>query len=137
MAEYPPVATLAVEPYYSRHVAAMTAEELHSKADIARQLAWRDQRIAALKDNFDAALAERDRLAAERDRLRDRVERLAAEADRAARDAVGIAADLVRCVGPDDLPRKWSDLIDREPVVELALRLRRVADALDAARKAP
>lgn len=43
---------------------------------------------------------------------------------------IRIAAELVRCVGPDDLPRKWSDLIDREPVVELALALRREADAL-------
>lgn len=42
-----------LEPHYSRNVAAMTAEGLHSKAEIAMQLAWRDQRIAEL----DTALA--------------------------------------------------------------------------------
>jgi hypothetical protein len=35
-----------LEPYYSRHVAAMTAEGLHAKADIAAELAWRDKELA-------------------------------------------------------------------------------------------
>ena len=38
-----------LEPHYSRHVSAMTAEGLHSKADIAAELAFRDARIAALE----------------------------------------------------------------------------------------
>ena len=37
------------EPYYCAHVMAMTAEGLHSKSDIAVQLAWRDKRIDELK----------------------------------------------------------------------------------------
>ncbi len=37
-----------LEPHYSAHVSAMTAEALHGKSDIAAELAWRDQRIAAL-----------------------------------------------------------------------------------------
>lgn len=37
--------------YYCRHVSAMTAEGLHSKADIAAELAWRDREIARLKAN--------------------------------------------------------------------------------------
>ncbi|ELW8194529.1 TPA: hypothetical protein RFB65_001807 [Yersinia enterocolitica] len=35
-----------LEPYYSRHVIAMTREELHGKSDIACELAFRDKRIA-------------------------------------------------------------------------------------------
>lgn len=44
--------------HYIKHVNAMTAEGLHSKADIAEQLAHRDWLIAALQ-------AENDRLTAE------------------------------------------------------------------------
>lgn len=35
--------------YFCRHVSAMTSEGLHSKADIAAELAWRDQEIDRLK----------------------------------------------------------------------------------------
>ena len=43
-----------LEPYYSIHVSAMTTEQLHDKADIAEQLAWRDQRIVKLQDEITA-----------------------------------------------------------------------------------
>jgi hypothetical protein len=46
---YPPQDPISLEPHYSRHIAAMTAEGLHSKADIAEQLAWRDQEIERLR----------------------------------------------------------------------------------------
>lgn len=36
-------------PHYSRHVQAMTAERLHAKADIAAELAYRDQLIERLR----------------------------------------------------------------------------------------
>ena len=36
--------------YYSRHVQAMTAEDLHDKSDIAAELASRDAAIDRLKD---------------------------------------------------------------------------------------
>lgn len=35
--------------YYHRHVAAMTEEGLHSKSDIAAELAWRDHVIDRLR----------------------------------------------------------------------------------------
>lgn len=35
--------------YYCRHVQAMTEEGLHSKSDIAAELAWRDEQIARLQ----------------------------------------------------------------------------------------
>lgn len=38
-----------LEPHYSKHVSAMTGEKLHSKSDIAAELAWRDQKIERLK----------------------------------------------------------------------------------------
>lgn len=44
-----------LEPHYSRHVSAMTTEQLHHKSAIAEQLAWRDQVIESLR----AQLADR------------------------------------------------------------------------------
>ncbi|MBA4822480.1 hypothetical protein H2241_16135 [Pantoea ananatis] len=41
--------------HYMRHVMAMTAEQLHSKSDIAAELAWRDSQIVALQQKLDAA----------------------------------------------------------------------------------
>ena len=35
--------------HYSRHISAMTREGLHSKSDIAAELAWLDARIAELE----------------------------------------------------------------------------------------
>lgn len=43
-----------LEPYYSRHVAAMTSEGLHSKSDIAAELAFRDERISLLRIRLGA-----------------------------------------------------------------------------------
>ncbi len=43
-----------LEPHYSRHVSAMTTEELHAKADIAAELAFRDKEIAALRLTLEA-----------------------------------------------------------------------------------
>lgn len=58
--------------HYMRHVMAMTAEQLHSKSDIAAELAWRDSQIAELQRKLDAiiggfeeAIRHKDRLAAE------------------------------------------------------------------------
>lgn len=46
-----------LEPYYSRHISAMTSEELHSKADIAAELAFRDKQIGALWSALEALSA--------------------------------------------------------------------------------
>ncbi len=43
-----------LEPYYCRHISAMTAEGLRDKSAIAAQLAWRDKRIAELQAKLDA-----------------------------------------------------------------------------------
>ncbi len=43
-----------LEPHYSKHVSAMTTENLHHKADIAEQLAWRDKRILDLESELKA-----------------------------------------------------------------------------------
>ncbi len=53
---YPDVNPWDLEPHYSRHVAAMTAERLEGKAAIAEQLAWRDARISALETLAHAAI---------------------------------------------------------------------------------
>jgi hypothetical protein len=49
----------ALEPHYSRHVSAMTSEGLHSKSDIAAELAFRDKELTALRLTL-AALSEHD-----------------------------------------------------------------------------
>lgn len=46
--------------YYSRHVDAMTRFGLHSKSDIAGELAWRDYRIAELERALSTHLAQKD-----------------------------------------------------------------------------
>lgn len=43
---------------YMTHVMAMTAEQLHSKSEIAAELAWRDSQIAALQQKLDDLAAE-------------------------------------------------------------------------------
>jgi hypothetical protein len=39
--------------YYTRHVCAMTAEQLHAKSDIAAELGWRDMQIESLRAQLD------------------------------------------------------------------------------------
>lgn len=51
-----------LEPYYSRHVNAMTAEALHWKGAIAAELAFRDQQIARLLVVLSSARGEITRL---------------------------------------------------------------------------
>lgn len=44
------------EGLYMKHVSAMTREDLHSKADIATELAYRDQIITNLKGIIDTLI---------------------------------------------------------------------------------
>jgi hypothetical protein len=46
-----------LEPYYSLHVSAMTTEALHSKSDIAAELAWRDRQLEDKQLALDLAIA--------------------------------------------------------------------------------
>lgn len=43
---------MAQGSYYMRHLSAMTAEKLHSKSDIAAELAHRDMEIDKLRDEI-------------------------------------------------------------------------------------
>jgi hypothetical protein len=49
----------SLEPHYSAHVAAMTAEGLHSKSDIAAELAYRDKFIVDLLVRYGNAKQEK------------------------------------------------------------------------------
>lgn len=52
----------ALEPYYCRHVSAMTTEHLNAKSEIAEELAVRDKRIAELEGalrNVNATLGRK------------------------------------------------------------------------------
>jgi hypothetical protein len=55
-ADRDPMALDKAGGFYIRHVSAMTREGLHSKADIAAELGWRDMLIASLEEQ-NAALA--------------------------------------------------------------------------------
>jgi hypothetical protein len=46
--------------YYIRHVSAMTKEGLHSKSDIAAELAFRDMQIDQLNQRINQLLTERN-----------------------------------------------------------------------------
>lgn len=61
---YPNLKPWELEPHYARHISAMTSEGLHSKAAIAEQLAWRDQRIEALEAALHPTAEEVIRLVA-------------------------------------------------------------------------
>ena len=56
---------IVTTPEYCRHVSAMTGEDLHSKADIAEELAWRDIQIERLRHQL--ARTEEALLAAQSD----------------------------------------------------------------------
>ena len=60
--EYRQHASMDVLPHsdYFKHVSAMTKEELHSKAEIAEELAVRDMRIKELEAKLAAMMQERD-----------------------------------------------------------------------------
>lgn len=49
---------MALGQHYGNHIHAMTREQLHSKSDIAAELAWRDQQI----EQQQARIAELERL---------------------------------------------------------------------------
>jgi hypothetical protein len=73
-----------LEPYYSRHIAAMTAEGLHSKSDIAAELAFRDREIVRLQETVAQAgsflsglFLSMDEKNAQRDKVREAAQRIA------------------------------------------------------------
>lgn len=79
--------------YYSRHVSGMTREQLHSKADIAAELAHRDMLIDASVARLTAVMSER---AAEASEYSHHVAQLAAARASAQIAAVISCIDLLR-----------------------------------------
>ncbi|WP_438455367.1 hypothetical protein [Vreelandella venusta] len=68
--------------HYWRHANAMTAEGLHSKSDIAAELAYRDARIAELERERDMHKAAEEAQIALRQKADERAQELAASLDR-------------------------------------------------------
>lgn len=67
--QYPEVCPMELDidgVYYGRHVDAMTREDLHSKSDIAIQLAWRDREIDRLRAELAAKSKDAESKDAER-----------------------------------------------------------------------
>ncbi len=83
---YPRHRLETLEPYYSRHVGAMTEEGLHHKSDIAEQLAWRDGRIAELSERLMTCEALRAQ----------NIDDLEAELERSAKALANMAEDELR-----------------------------------------
>ena len=59
---YPPQDPIALGHHYHAHVNALTDEGLHGKAEIAEQLAWRDQTIEHLRAELASERALRAEL---------------------------------------------------------------------------
>lgn len=57
---YPDHRPWDLEPHYTKHVSAMTSKGLHSKHDIAVQLAWRDQEIERLQFQVKSATQQHE-----------------------------------------------------------------------------
>jgi len=70
---------VTLEPYFSKHMLAMTEEDLHNKADIAVELAYRDKRIAELEQELAEMDEENTRLLHDRDSAFDEGMERAAE----------------------------------------------------------
>ncbi|EBS2695444.1 hypothetical protein ZQ65_25665 [Salmonella enterica subsp. enterica serovar Newport] len=93
--------------YYSRHIQAMTREGLHSKGDIAAELAWRDQQIEQLREKLKQAEEKNLRLLGfvdsydwQRQRLHQAAEKVIAWNRQEAKDRYGDAdkAESWACV---------------------------------------
>jgi len=63
-----------LEPHFSRHMMAMTAEDLHRKAAIAEELAYRDKRIEELEAVVEAYNQALHIVSEDNKRLREEVE---------------------------------------------------------------
>jgi len=86
-----------LEPHYCRHTSAMTEEELHTKADIAKELAFRDQQIARLRASFECYNAEWHAEALrDNDRLRETVRKREQEHLDACAEADELRAEVAR-----------------------------------------
>jgi hypothetical protein len=94
---------IRLEPFYSMHVSAMTSEALHSKSDIAAELAFRDAEIAKLMKEltvvqnqllFTLAATEPNHGAAEVVELRAVVAKLQARAEAAEAEAMKLLTEL-------------------------------------------
>lgn len=96
-------------PHYSKHVMAMTAEILHSKSDIAAELAWRDAEIERVKaklaffqgevDKLNSVLEKSIRLSEQRGEERD------AAADYA-QDQAAVMDLVAKALGVPDEPHQ-------------------------------
>jgi regulator of replication initiation timing len=90
MTEYAERSPIELGEYYTTHIMAMTAEELHDKSSIAAELAYRDKYIAELEEAIyewreerDSVREEREQLKAENQRLRNALETAWERMDRA------------------------------------------------------
>lgn len=61
MSKYAEREPATLEPHYSEHVNALTAEKLHEKSAIAAELAYRDKRIADLEAAIQSAYEDAQR----------------------------------------------------------------------------
>lgn len=73
---YPEQDPESLEPFYTRHLQAMTAEGLHEKSDIAAQLAVRDQQLNMVLMANSSWAGTFERFNAEVESMRKLVERL-------------------------------------------------------------
>lgn len=85
---------IALGSHYTRHIEAMTVEDLHDKGDIAAELAWRDAEIERVKVERDATIRDVCSTDATTQTLFRELEQRAEAAEAVVARAIGIASSL-------------------------------------------
>lgn len=84
--------------HYMAHLAAMTAESLHDKCDIAAELAYRDADLAALRTELEQVKASRDEAVQRAVKWRDSGSRIAVEAENLKGELADTQAQLAQAL---------------------------------------
>lgn len=112
-----------IEPYRMKHVMAMTAEGLHSKSDIADELAYRDKVIAEQAEQLTAAKQRIAELEKDADILQTNL-------DAALRDKAQLSTEMAEAKGEFEFIDKQNDGYRRE-IERLRAGLQKMLDWID------
>lgn len=86
--------------------------------------------IAALLEEVERLRSRCDTLAREGDKATELCRELAAALRATGSEAIKTGADLVRLGTPDRLPKKWGELVRREAVVDLVMRMKNAVSTI-------
>jgi len=96
---YPEKDAQELGQHYLNHVSAMTVEKLHSKSDIAIQLAWRDQEIESLQAELEQVKGKLDYWYEEAGRLDTNVRFQVEQKEKLQAELEKVKGELVDLIG--------------------------------------